>query len=163
VTNTNAEIHIKDCIFISDCTHYGSLISSISNKVFGNSNNRSEVDLYLYGPNIRIVGNIFVAMSSINIYLKNKVKYVGSINHNNYAKDVNIYIEKNSSFTLTGDSYVNIKSNYGEIIKNNYEIYEPTEENENIIYWEPKLGNIDVEKTKKKKKKEVECWKSYHI
>ncbi len=103
VTNTNANINVTNTKF-----NYGSdtLIKVTSLDKYGESGN-SGANLTFTATDERLVGDIEVdEASQVKINLNNST-YRGQINKGNKSANVNIIFDYDSSWDLTGNSYVN--------------------------------------------------------
>ena len=85
-------------------------------------------EVVLNAKNQKIQGDILVDnISTLNLSLKNGSSYTGAINNGNTAKLIDIKLDRNSSITLTGDSYITSleddDSSYSNINFNGYKLY----------------------------------------
>ena len=106
VTNTSANINVTNTKF-----NYGSdiLIKLTSLAKYGDSGNNG-ANLTFTATDEKLVGDIEVDESSqIRINLNN-TSYKGQINKDNKSSNVNIIFDYDSSWELTGNSYVNMIS-----------------------------------------------------
>mgnify|MGYP000094463343 CR=1 FL=1 len=66
----------------------------------------------LHASNQSLNGNIAAdAISTITLDMTNRSNLVGAVNTNNTAKEVTVKLSKDSTWTLTGDSYVKSLTN----------------------------------------------------
>ena len=67
------------------------------------------------------------AISTLTMALTNSSSYKGVINSTNSAKEIHIQLDKTSTLTLTGDSYItsleNEDESYSNINYNGYTLY----------------------------------------
>lgn len=124
ITNTDAKINLENTKL-----SYGSnvLISAKGTSEWGDSGSNGG-NLTLTATNQDLVGNIEVdKISTLKLALTSKSSYKGTINANNTAKKITLKIDKNSTITLTGDSYVtsleDSDSSYSNINFNGYKLY----------------------------------------
>jgi len=123
VTNTDAVINLTNTKL-----SYGSgtLISAMGTSEWGNSGSNGG-NVTLNATNQTLDGNIEVdSISTAAITLKNST-YTGTINGDKTAKEITLTLDKNSTITLTGDSYVtsldDADSTYSNINFNGYTLY----------------------------------------
>jgi len=124
VTNTTAIINLEN-----NTLKYGSnvLINAKGTSEWGNSGNNGGV-VTLNTINQKLTGNIIADnISTVTINLTENSSLEGAINSENTAKSITLKIDKSSSLTLTGDTYVNsledADSSYGNINFNGYKLY----------------------------------------
>ena len=125
VTNTNTVIELENNEIInndSDCN----LLRICAAKWGTSGSNGGNVTLNAKNQNLN--GNIIVDnISTLDLSLKNKSNYSGTINSENTAKTINIKLDSSSKLTLTGDSYITSledeDSNYSNINFNGYKLY----------------------------------------
>ncbi len=124
VTNTTALISLENNKIINN-DKTGNFLR-IQKDSWGNSgNNGGTVTLNLI--NQEVTGNIVVdSISKLTMNLSNKSSYKGAINSAN-AGEVNLTLDKNSTITLTEDTYVksltNSDSTNSNINLNGYKLY----------------------------------------
>lgn len=113
------------------------LAKFVNSRIFSDSKVLAEVssneqgrggDLLLYGVNQIFKGDIKCdKLGKVKVVLKEGSSFTGSLNELNTAKYSNIYISKDSTWTLTGDSYVNsvenVDSSCSNINSGGYDIY----------------------------------------
>jgi len=124
--NTNAVINLSNSLI------------NYNNKIFLDLDEYSKASITL--ADMDIIGDINVSNGSTLRMNINTSSYTGTINGNNTSIDVDITLDSDSTWTLTGDSYVNILSitksdatrkNIRKYIKSNgYNIYYNAENNE---------------------------------
>ena len=78
--------------------------------------------------NQEAIGNIVIdSVSTINMTMKEKSYYEGTINGDNTAKSIELTIDKTSKIKLTGDSFVSSltdeDTSYSNIDFNGYKLY----------------------------------------
>ena len=124
ITNTTGIINIENTKL-----NYGSniLLSIKATSEWGNSGNNGG-NATLNSKNQSLKGNIEVDnLSTLNLNLQENSNYTGTINKDNTAKDINIKLDKHSTITLTGDSYITSLENeddtYSNINFNGYTLY----------------------------------------
>ena len=124
VTNTTATINLENNKIINNDTTGNFL--RIKKDSWGNSgSNGGDVTLNL--TNQKTTGNIVVdSISKLTINLKNKSSYKGTINKKNEG-EISLTLDKTSSITLTGNTYVksltNADSTNSNINLNGYKLY----------------------------------------
>ena len=124
VTNTTAEINLENNKIINNDSTGNFL--RIQKDSWGNSgSNGGTVTLNL--TNQKANGNIVVdSISKLTMKLSNGSSFKGSINNNNEG-EVSLTLDKTSSITLTGDTYVksltNADSTNANINLNGYKLY----------------------------------------
>lgn len=128
ITNTVGDIF---CITNTACTINLSGVSITNKDSSGNflraahqnwGNNGGTVTLNASSQTMS--GNILVdSSSSLTMNLKSSSTYSGAINNSGTSGTVNVTIEKGSTWTLTGNSYVSSLTNNGTINKGNYTLY----------------------------------------
>lgn len=125
VTNTTTEINLENNTFTNNDTSGNFL--RVQKDSWGNSgSNGGNVTLNM--TNQKVTGNIVVdSISTLNMTMKNQSSFEGMINGNNSAKEIKLTLDKNSTITLTGDSYVtsleDADSSYSNINFNGYKLY----------------------------------------
>ena len=125
VTNTKAVITlINNKIINNDST--GCFLRIQSGK-WGNSGSNGG-DVTLNAENQEIEGNIYVDnISTLSLNLTNESMYKGILNGDNTAKTLSLSLDRNSTLTLTGDSYITSledeDSSYSNINFNGYKLY----------------------------------------
>ena len=124
VTNTNATINLENNTIISNDSTGNFL--RIQKDSWGNSgSNGGSVTLNLTNQDVN--GNIVVdSISKLTMNLTNNSSFEGSINNSNEG-EVSIKLDKSSSITLTGNTYVksltNEDSSNSNINLNGYKLY----------------------------------------
>lgn len=125
VTNTKASITLENNTIVNkDKT--GNFLR-IQKDSWGNSgSNGGAVTLYL--KNQKVTGNIVVApISTLSMSLTSNSSYMGIINGDKKAHEINLTLDKSSKIKLTGDSYVtsldNEDSSNSNIDFNGYKLY----------------------------------------
>ena len=124
VTNTKAVINLEN-----NTLRYGSgtLLKVAATSEWGNSgSNGGEVTLN--AKNQKLTGNIEVDnISTAVINLSQSSSLTGAINTENIAKEVTLTLDKTSTLTLTGDTYVtslkDADTSYSNIHFNGYKLY----------------------------------------
>ena len=125
VTNTSTVIELENNEIINNDAD-GAFMKISSAKWGTSGKNGGEV--VLNAKNQKIQGDILVDnISTLNLSLKNGSSYTGAINNGNTAKLIDIKLDRNSSITLTGDSYITSleddDSSYSNINFNGYKLY----------------------------------------
>ena len=124
VTNTTATINLKNNTIINNDSTANFL--RIQKDSWENSgSNGGTVILNL--TNQKVNGNIVVdSISKLTMNLTNNSSFIGSINENNEG-EVSLVLDKTSTITLTGDTYVkslsNADSTNSNINLNGYKLY----------------------------------------
>jgi hypothetical protein len=124
VTNTTAEINLENNKIVNTDSTGGFL--RIQKDSWGNSgSNGGNVTLNLTKQSIK--GNIIVdSISTLEINMVNS-NYEGTINGDNDAKEISLNLDKDSTITLTGDTYVtslnNKNTSNSNINFNGYKLY----------------------------------------
>lgn len=123
VTNTDAVINLNSCKL-----SYGSnvLLSSKGTSEWGKDGSNGG-NVTLNAEDQTLEGNIEIdKISTLTMNLSNS-SYKGTINKDNTAKQITLKLDKNSSITLTGDSYItsleDSDSSYSNINFNGYKLY----------------------------------------
>ncbi len=124
VTNTTATINLENNKIINNDSTGNFL--RIQKDSWGNSGNNGGI-VTLNLTNQEASGNIVVdSISKLNMNLKNNSSFKGSINKNNEG-EVSLTLDKTSSITLTGDTYIKSLSNADKtnsnINLNGYKLY----------------------------------------
>jgi hypothetical protein len=125
VTNTESTINLENNTIINNDSSGNFL--RIQKDSWGNSgSNGGIVTLNLTKQNV--TGNIVVdSISELTINMSSNSTYKGIINGDNTAKSISITLDKTSSITLTGDSYItelnNKDSSNSNINFNGYKLY----------------------------------------
>lgn len=123
ITNTDAVINLTNTKLSFGS---GVLISAMGTDEWGNSgSNGGNVTLNATSQTLK--GNITAdSISTVSINLA-KSSYEGTINADNSAKEISLTLDKDSTITLTGDSYVtsldNADTSNGNINFNGYKLY----------------------------------------
>ena len=124
VTNTTATINLENNIFVNNDTDGNFL--RIKKDSWGNSgSNGGTVTLNL--TNQKVNGNIVVdSISKLTMNLKSGSSFKGTINSSNEG-EVSLTLDKTSSITLTGNTYIksltNADSSNSNINLNGYKLY----------------------------------------
>ena len=124
VTNTTATINLENNKIINNDSTGNFL--RIQKDSWGNSGNNGGI-VTLNLTNQEASGNIVVdSISKLTMNLKNNSSFKGSINKNNEG-EVSLTLDKTSSITLTGDTYIKSLSNADKtnsnINLNGYKLY----------------------------------------
>ena len=124
ITNTDCEITLKDVAF--------TLANDIFLRVEGNSSSRgwgtegaNGGDVTLTADSQEFTGNILVdEISSLALTMKNGTSYEGAINPDGDGGTVDVTLDDNSTWTLTGDSYItSFDGDTSNIAANGYHLY----------------------------------------
>ena len=124
ITNTDCEITLKDVAF--------TLADDIFLRVEGNSSSRgwgtegaNGGDVTLTADSQEFTGNILVdEISSLALTMKNGTSYEGAINPDGDGGTVDVTLDDNSTWTLTGDSYItSFDGDTSNITANGYRLY----------------------------------------
>ena len=124
ITNTDCEITLKDVAF--------TLANDIFLRVEGNSSSRgwgtegaNGGDVTLTADSQEFTGNILVdEISSLALTMKNGTSYEGAINPDGDGGTVDVTLDDNSTWTLTGDSYItSFDGDTSNITANGYHLY----------------------------------------
>ena len=109
VNNTTAEVDLSNnAISMPNTT---TLVKAAADSRWGNAGENGG-HLTLRAANQALNGNILAdAISTVVLDMTNGSSLVGAINTDNTAKEVTVKISKDSSWTLTGDSYVKTLTN----------------------------------------------------
>ena len=124
VTNTTASLNLENNTFVNNDSTGNFL--RIQKDSWGNSgSNGGDVTLTL--TNQQVEGNIVVdSISKLTINMSNSSSFKGMINNSNEG-EVNLTLDKTSTLTLTGNTYIksltDADSTYGNINLNGYKIY----------------------------------------
>ena len=109
VTNTTATIYLENNTIVNN-DKTGAFLRVQAGK-WGNSGSNGG-NVTLNAVNQKIEGDIIVDnISTLSIKLSNSSNYIGTINSDNKAKKLEISLDKTSTLTLTGDSYVTSLNN----------------------------------------------------
>ena len=124
ITNTDCEITLKDVAF--------TLANDVFLRVEGNSSSRgwgtegaNGGDVTLTADSQEFAGNILVdEISSLALTMKNGTSYEGAINPDGDGGTVDVTLDDNSTWTLTGDSYItSFDGDTSNITANGYHLY----------------------------------------
>ena len=124
ITNTDCEITLKDVAF--------TLANDVFLHVEGNSSSRgwgtegaNGGDVTLTADSQEFTGNILVdEISSLALTMKNGTSYEGAINPDGDGGTVDVTLDDNSTWTLTGDSYITrFDGDTSNITANGYHLY----------------------------------------
>lgn len=124
ITNTDCEITLKDVAF--------TLANDVFLRVEGNSSSRgwgtegaNGGDVTLTADSQEFAGNILVdEISSMALTMKNGTSYEGAINPDGDGGTVDVTLDDNSTWTLTGDSYItSFDGDTSNITANGYHLY----------------------------------------
>ena len=124
ITNTDCEITLKDVAF--------TLANDVFLRVEGNSSSRgwgtegaNGGDVTLTADSQEFTGNILVdEISSLALTMKNGTSYEGAINPDGDGGTVDVTLDDNSTWTLTGDSYItSFDGDTFNITANGYHLY----------------------------------------
>lgn len=124
ITNTDCEITLKDVAF--------TLANDVFLRVEGNSSSRgwgtegaNGGDVTLTADSQEFTGNILVdEISSLVLIMKNGTSYEGAINPDGDGGTVDVTLDDNSTWTLTGDSYItSFDGDTSNITANGYHLY----------------------------------------
>ena len=124
ITNTDCEITLKDVAF--------TLANDVFLRVEGNSSSRgwgtegaNGGDVTLTADSQEFTGNILVdEISSLALTMKNGTSYEGAINPDGAGGTVDVTLDDNSTWTLTGDSYItSFDGDTSNIAANGYHLY----------------------------------------
>ena len=124
ITNTDCEITLKDVAF--------TLANDVFLRVEGNSSSRgwgtegaNGGDVTLTADSQEFTGNILVdEISSLVLTMKNGTSYEGAINPDGAGGTVDVTLDDNSTWTLTGDSYItSFDGDTSNITANGYHLY----------------------------------------
>ena len=124
ITNTDCEIILKDVAF--------TLANDVFLRVEGNSSSRgwgtegtNGGDVTLTADSQEFTGNILVdEISSLTLTMKNGTSYEGAINPDGDGGTVDVTLDDNSTWTLTGDSYItSFDGDTSNITANGYHLY----------------------------------------
>ena len=124
ITNTDCEITVKDVAF--------TLANDVFLRVEGNSSSRgwgtegaNGGDVTLTADSQEFTGNILVdEISSMALTMKNGTSYEGAINPDGDGGTVDVTLDDNSTWTLTGDSYItSFDGDTSNITANGYHLY----------------------------------------
>ena len=125
VTNTTATISLTNNKIVNNDSTGGFL--RVQAGKWGTSGSNGG-NITLNTSNQVINGNIYVDnISTLTMNLKSSSKYTGTINGENSAKSIVLNLDKSSSITLTGDTYVtelnDDDTSYSNINFNGYKLY----------------------------------------
>ena len=124
ITNTDCEITLKDVAF--------TLANDVFLRVEGNSSSRgwgtegaNGGDVTLTADSQEFTGNILVdEISSLVLTMKNGTSYEGAINSDGDGGTVDVTLDDDSTWTLTGDSYItSFDGDTSNITANGYHLY----------------------------------------
>ncbi len=124
VTNTDCKIGLKNVNLTLD--------NDIFLRVEGNSSSRGWGTEGSNGGNValtadsqKIKGNILVDnISSLKYSLSNGTNYIGSINTDGTGGEAEVTLDQNSTWTLTGDSYITrFEGKIAQVHTNGYHLY----------------------------------------
>jgi hypothetical protein len=118
VTNTTATASLEN----TDLVQSGDVLANVTSGRWGTAG-KNGGDFTLNAANEKLKGKILANnISKVTLNLGSKASWTGSMNEDNAAKSASVSLKKNSSWTLTADSYItsitdedtsfkNIKSN----------------------------------------------------
>ena len=124
ITNTDCQITLKDVAF--------TLANDVFLRVEGNSSSRgwgtegaNGGDVTLTADSQEFAGNILVdEISSLVLTMKNGTSYEGAINPDGDGGTVDVTLDDDSTWTLTGDSYItSFDGDTSNITANGYHLY----------------------------------------
>lgn len=124
VTNTDCEISLKDVAF--------TLANDVFLRVEGNSSSRgwgtegaNGGDVILTADAQQIEGNILVdEISTLKLTMTNGTAFTGAINPDGEGGTVDVTLDEDSAWTLTGDSYItSFDGDTANITANGYHLY----------------------------------------
>lgn len=116
VNNTVAEVILSSNIIVNDKSDI--LIKAASDSRWG-TEGKNGGHLTFTATNQELSGNVVVDKNStVTFNLGKGTNFRGAINSDNQGKTVNIKLEKNAQWTLTGDSYVTSLENEDTSNKN---------------------------------------------
>ena len=124
ITNTDCEITLKDVAF--------TLANDVFLRVEGNSSSRgwgtegaNGGDVTLTADSQEFTGNILVdEISSLALTMKNGTSYEGAINPDGDGGTVDVTLDDDSTWTLTGDSYItSFDGDTSNVTANGYHLY----------------------------------------
>ena len=109
VNNTTAEVDLSNNAISMPNTN--TLVKAAADSRWGNAGENGG-HLTLRASNQELSGNIVAdSISTIALDMANGSSLVGAINTDNTAKEITVKLSKDSSWTLTGDSYVKSLTN----------------------------------------------------
>ena len=109
VNNTTAEVDLSNNAISMPNTN--TLVKAAADSRWGNTGENGG-HLTLRASNQALSGNIVAdSISTIALDMANGASLVGAINTDNTAKEITVKLSKDSSWTLTGDSYVKSLTN----------------------------------------------------
>ena len=109
VTNTSTVIDLENNEIINNDETGGFL--KVSSAKWGTTG-KNGGNVKLNATNQKIDGDIYVDnISTLDMSLSNGSSYTGTINGENTAQNITIKLDKTSTLTLTGDSYINSLEN----------------------------------------------------
>ena len=125
VTNTNADITLEDNVIVNN-DESGAFLKISASKWGKEGENGADVSLKMINQSVN--GDIIVdKLSTLSLTLSDESEITGSINSDNSAKAVNLTISRDSTLSLTNDTYLTSLNNEDEsnsnIILNNYNLY----------------------------------------
>ncbi len=124
ITNTDAVIYLDNNTFITNSD--GAFLRAEAGAWGTSGKNGGNVTLSL--SNQTVEGDIVIdSVSTLEMNITNGSSYTGTINGDNTASSLSLYLDEDSTLTLTGDSYVTEFSDddadYSNIILNGYTLY----------------------------------------
>lgn len=125
ITNTTATINLENNT-ITNNDASGNFLRAQKDSWGTTGSNGGKVTLIM--SNQEAIGNIVIdSVSTINMTMKEKSYYEGTINGDNTAKSIELTIDKTSKIKLTGDSFVSSltdeDTSYSNIDFNGYKLY----------------------------------------
>lgn len=125
ITNTSAKISLTNNT-ITNTDSSGNFLRAQADSWGTSGSNGGDVTLTMSKQ--KATGDIVIdSVSTLNMTMKNKSTYKGTINGSNEAKSITLKLDKTSKITLTGDSYVtsleDADSTYSNINFNGYTLY----------------------------------------
>lgn len=125
VTNTTAKITLENNTITNEDSE-GYFLRAKKDSWGNSGSNGGAVTLTM--TNQKATGDIYIdEVSTLDMTMKNASSYTGAINKDNVAKSIKLTLDKTSTITLTGDSYITELSNKdttnSNINFNGYKLY----------------------------------------
>lgn len=129
VTNTKATATLEN----TQLVQAGDILIQVTSDRWGNAGSNGG-DFTFYGKRQKLSGTVLAnAISKIALHLTDQSEWRGSINKDKAAGSASVHLSKDSTWTLTADSYVTSltdeDSTFGNIKSNGHTIYYDSQKN----------------------------------
>lgn len=157
VTNTTAKVYLENNTIVNN-DETGAFLRVQAGK-WGNSGSNGG-NVTLNAVNQKIEGDMIIDnISTLTMKLSNSSNYIGTINSDNKAKKLEVSLDKTSTLTLTGDSYIdslnNEVSDNSNINLNGYTLYVNGTAIKETNYTGENFNNISETKNENEENNEI--------